>query len=146
MLGSPQFPAFVALIRSFPDRAGTETVRRHLTELASVALRFYLQSVPMGAVVQAEPALLARLRETVVSRGVGPHKANERVADHLRAEQALGRVNRAVDPDAASFLLLGACFQKAHWLRFLDEPAAEGSELQFAGEIVAALMVGVEPG
>ncbi len=144
VLSAQQLPGFIALVRSFPERAGTATVRANLEEMARVALAFYLKSVPMGAAVQAEPALLNRLRVAVAARHAGPQRANENVAAYLRAEQDLGRLNRSVNPGAASYLLLGACFQKAHWLQFLNEETQEGFEIQFAREIVDVLFEGID--
>jgi len=144
VLSAQQLPSFIVLVRSFPERAGTSTVRANLEEMASVALAFYLKSVPMGAAVQADPALLNRLRVAVAARHAGPQRANENVTAYLRAEQDLGRLNRNVNPGAASYLLLGACFQKAHWLQFLNEETQEGFEIQFAREIVDVLFEGID--
>jgi len=80
----------------------------------------------------------------VAARHAGPQRANENVAAYLRAEQDLGRLNRSVNPGAASYLLLGACFQKAHWLQFLNEETQEGFEIQFAREIVDVLFEGID--
>jgi AcrR family transcriptional regulator len=143
VLSSQRLPGFIALVLSFRERAGSATIRDNLEEIARTALAFYLQSVPMGATVQAEPELLARLREVLLQRNAGPHKANESVASYLRAEQDLGRLRKDVNPDAAAYLLLGACFQRAHWLQFLGEDIPEGMEVRFANEIVETLLQGL---
>jgi AcrR family transcriptional regulator len=138
-----QLPGFFALIRSLPERAGTGNVRDNLGDVAGSALTFYIHVVPMGAAVLAEPELLARLREAVVSRQAGPHKANEFLASYFRAEQDLGRLRADANPEAAAYLLLGACFQKAHWLQFLGETVSQEEVARFARQIVDTLMRGL---
>jgi AcrR family transcriptional regulator len=140
-----QLPSFIALIMALPQRAGSGTVRENLEEVAHGALTFYHQAVPMGDSVFAEPKLLARLREEIRKRNVGPHKANEGVAAYLRAEQLLARVSGDASPRAIADLLLGACFQQAHHLHFLGEAMPDGAEERFVKDIMDILMDGLSP-
>ena len=141
-----RLPNFVALVRDLPERSGRGTVRGNLEEVASAALAFYDESVPMAASVFSRPELLARHREGVRKRDGGPHKANEAVAAYLRAEQHLGRVLRDANPEAAAALLLGACYQRAFHSHFLGEEVLAGSgEESFIKDIVQAIMQGLSP-
>jgi AcrR family transcriptional regulator len=141
-----RLPNFVVLVRDLPERSGRGTVRGNLEEVASAALAFYDESVPMAASVFSEPKLLARHREGVLKRDRGPHKANEAVAAYLRAEQHLERVRRDANPEAAAALLLGACYQRAFHLHFLGEEVLAGSgEESFVEDIVQTLMQGLSP-
>ena len=105
-----RLPPFVALIRSLPGRAGSGTVRGTLEEVASAALAFYHDAIPMGASFFADPELLARHRALLQAREAGPQRANEAVAAYLCAEQERGRLYVEVDATALAYLLLGACF------------------------------------
>jgi hypothetical protein len=56
-------------------------VRETLEEMASTALAFYGEIVPMAASIFSEPGLLARHREGLSKRGAGPRMVNEALAD-----------------------------------------------------------------
>ena len=140
-----RLPPFVALIGSLPDRAGSGTVGATLEEVASAALAFYHDAIPMGASFFADPELLARHRALLQAREAGPQRANEAVAAYLRAEQERGRVLPEVDAAAMAYLLLGACFQRAYWAEFLGEAASPQAEMQFVHDIVQALLRGALP-
>ena len=140
-----RLPPFVALVRSLPGRAGSGTVRTTVEEVATAALAFYHDAIPMGASFFADPVLLARHRALLRAREAGPQRANEAVAAYLRAEQERGRVHADVDAAALANLLLGACFQRAYWAQFLGEVALPEAEAQFVHEIVQTLLRGVLP-
>jgi AcrR family transcriptional regulator len=139
-------PAFVELVGHLPGKAGTGTVRQHLTELADGALRLYRDLLPLGSSLFADPELLERFRALLADRGGGPHRAWEPVVAYLRAEQALGRVAPGADPAAAALLLLGACQQLVfvelmsgpETLPFRDRPDP-------AAELVSTLLAGLSP-
>jgi AcrR family transcriptional regulator len=139
-------PAFVELVRHLPGKAGTGTVRQHLTELADGALRLYRDLLPLGSSLFADPELLERFRSLLAERGGGPHRAWEPVVAYLRAEQALGRVGPGADPAAAALLLLGAC-QQLVFVELMTGPEA----LPFrdrpdpAAELVSTLLAGLSP-
>ncbi|MGP3916869.1 TetR/AcrR family transcriptional regulator C-terminal domain-containing protein [Nonomuraea sp. 10N515B] len=67
----------------------------------------------MLASVFADSDTIAAHRDELRHQGAGPHKANEAVAAYLRAEQDLGRLRPEADVEAATGLLLGACFRHA---------------------------------
>jgi len=139
-------PAFVELVGHLPGKAGTGTVRQHLTELADGALRLYRDLLPLGSSLFADPELLERFRALLADRGGGPHRAWEPVVAYLRAEQALGRVAPGANPAAAALLLLGACQQLVfvelmtgpETLPFRDRPDP-------APELVSTLLTGLCP-
>jgi AcrR family transcriptional regulator len=139
-------PAFVELVGHLPGKAGTGTVRQHLTELADGALRLYRDLLPLGSSLFADPELLERFRALLADRGGGPHRAWEPVVAYLRAEQALGRVAPGADPAAAALLLLGAC-QQLVFVELMTGPET----LPFhdrtdpAPELVSTLLAGLCP-
>ncbi len=140
-----RLPGFVALVMMLPERAGRGTVCGNLTEVATTALAFYMQSVPMAAAIFAEPDLLARHIAGVRAAQGGPHQPNEAVAAYLRAEQRRGRLRADADPQAAADLLLGACFQQAFLRQFLGTDAPTRAEESFARDIVHTLLSGLSP-
>lgn len=135
-----QLPSgFIAVIIGLPRRAGSDSVRAVLTDLARLAVDFYADAIPMGASIFADPELLARHRELLRSRGAGPQRANEGVAAYLRAEQDLGRVRPDADPEAIAYLLLGALYQRAYWRQFLGEVGSAEADEQFVERLMDTL-------
>jgi AcrR family transcriptional regulator len=140
-----RFPSFVALVEELPARVGRGTVRETLEGVATNALAYYGEIVPMAASIFSEPALLARHREGMRKRGAGPRMINEELAAYLEAEERLGRVREDADPEAAAAMLLGACYQRAFFRSYLGEDApAEGDE-GFVESIVRTLMRSLSP-
>jgi AcrR family transcriptional regulator len=138
-------PQLVATLRDLPARAGRRTVRANLEDLARVALPFYDQTLPVAASLFAEPELLARHQEQLRNKNAGPHRSLEQLAEYVRAEQHLGRINARVDPDAVAELLLGSCVGRALMRRFLGEPDSQGADERFIRSVVRTLIEGLAP-
>lgn len=140
-----RLPSFLALAEELPARVGRGAVRETLEEVASKALAYYGQIVPMAASIFSEPGLLARHREGVHERGAGPQMINEALAAYLDAEKRIGRVREDAEPEAAAAMVLGACYQRAFFRSFLGEEApAEGDEV-FVEGVVRTLMRSLSP-
>lgn len=135
-----RLPSFVGILEELPQRAGQETLGGVLAEVASAALAFYRESFPMSASIFSEPRLLARHREEIRRRGMGPQKANEALVAYLNAERKLGRVREDIDAEAAAAMLLGACFQRAFFKSFSGEGDAPAREEGFVENIVQTLI------
>ena len=134
-----QLPEFVPLLAALPDRVGKATVKATLCEIARAALRFFNQSVPMGAAFFSERTLLARHRALLKERNAGPHKFNEAISAYLQAEQANGRLKAEVDPPTVADLLLGACFMRAYWRQFIGEETSSKSDEEFIEHLLQTL-------
>lgn len=141
-----QLPSgFISLVVRLPGRAGSESVRALLRELALVGLDFYADAIPMGASIFADPELLARHRELLAERGVGPQRANDLLAAYLRAEQEQGRVASTADADALAFLLLGAIYQRAYWREFLGQDIDPRADARFVESLLDTLDCAIVP-
>ncbi|HEX9343674.1 MAG TPA: helix-turn-helix domain-containing protein [Actinomycetota bacterium] len=123
--------------RSLPERAGSGTVAANLEAVATALVSFYQHVIPVAAAAQTDAELLARFRRQLADSGQGPHRGVEVVADYLRAEQRLGRVSAAADPDAAAMLLVGACHQVAFESHLLGTPPPPSAD---PAALVAALL------
>src|SRR5215207_1965622 len=126
-------------MRGLRERAGTETVHSVLDQVASSAVDFYGEAIPMGASFFADPELLSRHRELLQQRGAGPQRANEAVAAYLRGEQRLGRVREDADPEAVAYMLLGALYQYVYWRQFLGRPQEPDADDRFIAGILTTL-------
>ncbi|MCQ4084490.1 TetR/AcrR family transcriptional regulator [Streptomyces sp. RB6PN25] len=143
-------PRLSAALTELPARAGEGEVAERLLEIARIAVPFYRRSFPMAAGLLGSPELLVAHRRKVDLSLDGPHKPGEALAAYLRAEQKLGRIAPAVDPDAAAALLLGACLHRAFLSLFFAGEAPAGTlrpedDETFATETVRALLDGVLP-
>jgi len=132
--------ALTKLLAGLGERVGTDTVLRHLTDIARAAIEFYGHSFPMAASLFAEPVLFAAHRAALRERNAGPQHVNDAVADYLAAEQLLGRVRPDADVRAATALLIGACFQRAFLDHFTEPPA---DPVAVAASLAATVAAGI---
>lgn len=91
--------------------AGTKTVERNLIKVAGGVIAFYDDVLPVILSVFADAELLARHHEAVDLRKGGPQHMIRAIAHYLENEQALGRINAAIEPSIAAFALMAPCFQ-----------------------------------
>jgi len=138
-----RLPAFISLLRDLPSRAGSRTVRFHLEELAETALEFFGSVVPMTASVLADPELRGKHQQRLKEQDVGPHMAYRLLTEYLRAEQAIGRVDRRAKVEAVPPLILGACYHLAV-LSHLTGDEVDANE-RFLKDIVRTLVTGIAP-
>jgi len=134
-----QLPEFVPLLNTLPQRVGSGTVTGTLHDVARAALRFFNQSVPMGAAFFSERTLLTRHRALLKERNAGPHKFNQAVAAYVQAEQAQGRVNPELDPETVADLIIGSCFMRAYWRQFIGEETSTKSDEAFVTSLVQTI-------
>lgn len=134
-----RLPQLASTLATLPARAGTGSVREHLVEVVELAVRFYDGGMAIGSSMLADPVLVERQREWLRARGGGPHTANALLAAYLRAEQAAGRVAADADADGAAALLLGACYQRAFFVRLMGTEPLVPTEEFVAGVVGAAL-------
>ncbi|MEU6584652.1 helix-turn-helix domain-containing protein [Nocardia sp. NPDC046763] len=105
-------------------RPGGETVAENLFTIARAAATFYQQALPLFGGLLAEHARLVAHRESMARYGAGPGHAILGISEYLRAEQELGRVDRAADVEIAAVLLDGACFHQAFLRYYAEGPDA----------------------
>lgn len=142
-------PRLSQALAVLPERVGDGAVIDHLREVAQAALLFYRQTFPMAGSLFASPELLAAHRRALTS-GAGPHQVTSALADYLRSERSLGRIDRGTDPDALALLLVGACFHRAFLQVFFGDETPEGalrplSDAEFTHETVRAFLAGAAP-
>ncbi len=134
-----QLPEFVPLLNKLPERVGCAPVTATLHDVAHAALRFFNQSIPMGAAFFSERTLLARHRALLKARNAGPHKFNEAVTTYLQAEQSAGTIDGTVDAATVADILLGACFTRAYWRQFVGEETSSKSDEEFIQSLLQTL-------
>lgn len=136
-----RLPPFVPMLKALLERAGEDTVSDHLLEIAGIAVRFYVELMPLAATVLASP----ELNESVRRQGFGPHLGNVALASYLRLEQRLGRIRPDISVEAAAALLLGACQQRAMHGQFAGRAPDPAEDERFVKDLVATLVQGLQP-
>lgn len=122
---------------------GAATVEDNLTALIQGELEFYRQSLPLLGGLLAQPQRMAAHRDAMRKYDAGPGRAIRGIADYLRAEQGLGRIDTAVDAEAVAALLDGTCFHQA-FLRYYEEgPEAAAATGELARDLARALSRGL---
>lgn len=116
------------------------TVRDNLVESTGQLIDFYVQTFPMSASIFGSPGLLASWREGVLARGGGPDWPVLNLRAYLAAEREAGRLDAAIDIDAAADALCGFAFQRAFLACFHGRDAVDDAETA-ARRLVIALGV-----
>jgi AcrR family transcriptional regulator len=102
--------------------AGREVPLDGLLLHTATALEAFFDNVlPVVAAVQADAELRHAFAERLVKGDLGPHRGVQMLSQHLEAMTAAGRANADVDAEAASLMLIGACFLRS-WERQMAGP------------------------
>jgi AcrR family transcriptional regulator len=135
-------PPMTGPLRELEYLAGRGTVCGNLKAVVRGALGFMQEIVPLAASLFAEPELLRAHQEELKRRNEGPHISMDAVANYIRAEQRLGRVDKRVNPKIVYVLLFGACLHRVFISHFLGHPIGPSDEV-FVKQVVAATMHGL---
>jgi AcrR family transcriptional regulator len=135
-----RLPRFIEAIKDLPSRVGRDPVADTLVEIALAAVAYYSEAVPIISSLFSEPEILVRHQQALREENAGPQLALSALSTHLRAEQRIGRLSKTLDAEAASALLLGACFQRAFLRQFLGTRAVDRDEKRFARKLVSTLL------
>lgn len=134
-----QLPALGSTLEELMATASDRPLTTNLTRLARITLSFYLESFPIAVSLFSSRELLATHRERVASRQAGPNVPLSRVTAYLDTEARHGRIRPDADLDAATSLLLGACFQYAFLASFEDRDPTEEELDEWAGRLATTL-------
>ena len=84
-----------------------------LSEIALAFERFFTRVMPVFAAIQGDPELRAEFGKRMSAQNMGPHRGVEAVSSYLETQQERGRVDPAVDTEAAALQLVGTCLLRA---------------------------------
>ena len=142
-----QLGDFPDVLQSLPLQVGQNTVQKNLERVLQSAFAFHHRIVPLMCSLFADQELLGRVRNMMNERSMGPGRSTSVIAAYLRAEQQLGRVLPAADPETAAQLMLAASFNTALCGQFFyageDREARAHRQLRDA---VRTLVIGLAPG
>jgi AcrR family transcriptional regulator len=136
---------FREVLENLPFQVGQGSVRENLGHMLHAAFEFQFRVSPIVGSLLADHRLLARTREILRERCIGPRRSVDALASYLMAEQRLGRVTAEVAPQAAAELLLASGFQAAMFDHFLARDAGQEMVRQRINDTIQTLMRGLEP-
>ncbi len=136
---------FREVLESLPLLVGQKTVRENLEHVLEVAFDFQFKIVPIVCSLYADHKLLARTREILAEREIGPQCSIRVLTSYLQCEQRLGRLSETVEPYAAAELLLAGSFYSAMMDHFFARKVELSETHQRIHEKVCALLEGLEP-
>ncbi|RJO68346.1 TetR/AcrR family transcriptional regulator [Nocardia panacis] len=116
---------------------GTASVAENLIAYLAQGLAMHRAVLPVFASLLAQPAVLAQFGATPG----GERDWRDRLADYLRAEHELGRLDPAADLDAAVAMLAGICHDEA--LSTLLPTASRPTPPTAVGSVIATLLAGI---
>jgi AcrR family transcriptional regulator len=128
---------------AFLRRVGQGTVKGNLKFLMKLARDFFQDASPKIALILVEPELFSDLG----ARPISPEKSNKAetfMADYIRAEQRMGRINEDADAAAIGMILLATAFYEGFTAGLLGT-AFTAQRPSSADEIIDALVVGLAP-
>ena len=141
-----QLGDFPDVLQSLPLQVGQNTVEKNLARVLESAFAFHFRIAPLVCSLFADQALLARVRNMMNERSMGPGRSTSVISAYLRAEQQLGRVANAAEPETVAGLMLAASFNTAMCDHFFHGGSAgEAKAHRQLRDAVRALVVGLEP-
>jgi AcrR family transcriptional regulator len=131
-------PDMLEPLRTLKMAIGKDTPQQNLESAVQGIFAFQQRVTPMLAGLFSEPELLNGYRQSLARGAKGPHKGIATLADYIRSEQALGRIDPKIDANTSAALLMSASFFRAFAENFFDQPMDPPSDLFFK-QVVASV-------
>lgn len=139
-----RLPELEAVFYALPAQAGTGTVEGNLRGMFRSLFEYEHELVPLLGSLFSEPRLMTRLAERF--HAADQHRyVRGALADYLRAEKDLGRIDQSADPDAASRLLLGAVHDIVFMGNLMGGKAPSTPDPTLVDRLVGTLTRGLAP-
>lgn len=97
--------------------------RQVLSGAARSLEQFFDEVLPVLHAAQADPELGSALGAYIEHHDLGPHKGVDALGGYLQSEQTAGRIDREIDVEVVSLLLIDAVFARAtrHQMHMPDD-------------------------
>lgn len=129
-------PTMLQPLQALQDSVGRGSAQGNLVQALDGIFKFHQRVVPASAGLFAEPELLAAYRNSLLRQGKGPHLSMRVLADYIRSEQRLGRINSHADAKHAARLIMSSSFFRAFSEQFFGTPM-QPAWREFAKELIA---------
>jgi AcrR family transcriptional regulator len=128
---------------AFLKRVGKGTIKGNLKFLMNLARDFYTEASPKIALILVEPELFNDPGNRPISH-VKTNKAETFMADYIRAEQRMGRINEEADAAAIGAIIIATAFYEGFTAGLMGT-AFTALRPSSAESIIDALIVGLAP-
>ena len=133
------------VLQNMPLKVGLRTLSENLEEVLHVVYHSHYEIVPIICSVFADHQLRVRMQEIMKERNIGPQHSIEGLAVYLAAEQRLGRIRDAVDPQMIAKCLWMISRQSAMLDQLMGHKPNAAHVRQEIRNYVQTLMNGLEP-
>ena len=131
-------PTMLLPLEILQESLGRGSAQDNLVQALKGIFKFHQRVVPATAGLFAEPALLAAYRNSLKGQGKGPHLSMRVLADYIRSEQRLGRIDSQADANYAASLIMSSSFFRAFVEQFFGTPMSPAWR-EFAKELIATI-------
>jgi AcrR family transcriptional regulator len=114
-------PDMLAPLDLLEKSVGKSTPQQNLVKALRAIYSFQERMIPMHGSLFGEPELLLAYRTTFAGRRKGPQGGIGRLQRYITGEQALNRIPKEVDAEAAATALIAGSFFKAFMTLFFAE-------------------------
>ena len=100
-------------LQALQESVGHGSAQGNLLQALDGIFKFHQRVIPATAGLFAEPELLALYRNSLKGQGKGPHLSMRVLAEYIRSEQRLGRIESRADASRAASLMMPSSFFRA---------------------------------
>jgi AcrR family transcriptional regulator len=134
---------FFAELLELPAKAGEETIEANLVPWVEELMQLLRENQPIFYALMGDRNVFGRFKERLRERQTGPIAVFQAAAAYVRAEQALGRIDAAGEPEVVASILIGACRDRTltRALAGIESEPPSG----FAQQLVHTVVFGLAP-
>jgi len=131
-------PTMLGPLQSLKESVGLGSPHENLMRALDGIFKFHRRVVPATAGLFAEPELLIAYRNSLNRQGKGPHLSLRGIAEYIRSEQELRRIDSHVDANLAASLIMSSSFFRAFVEQFFGKPMQPAWN-EFAKQLIATV-------
>lgn len=131
-------PTMLQPLQALQESVGRGSAQGNLVRALDGIFKFHQSVIPATAGLFAEPELLAAYRTSLKGQGKGPHLSMRVLAEYIRSEQRLGRIDSHADANHAASLIMSSSFFRAFVEQFFGTPM-QPAWREFAKQLIATV-------
>ncbi len=133
------------LLQNLPLKVGTQSLAKILEDTLCAVYHVHYEIILLVCSIFTDQLLRVRMQEIMTERNIGPQRTIEGLRVFLAAEQRIGRLSDAVDPQSAARCLWLMTIQSAMEDRLMDRSPDETTVRQDIRKHLETLMKGLAP-
>ena len=129
-------PTMLEPLQALQASVGRGSAQGNLVQALDGIFKFHQRVIPATVGLFAEPELLTAYRTSLKRQGKGPHLSMRVLAEYIRSEQRLGRIDSQADANHAASLMMSSSFFRAFVEQFFGTPM-QPAWREFEKELIA---------